>query len=456
MTKIAFIGAGSTVFVKKILGDVLLMPELGKLDIALMDIDEARLSTSEMVANKIAKSVGSSASISATTDRPTALDGADFVIVMIQVGGYRPSTVIDFDVPDSIGLRQTIADTLGAGGIMRGLRTVPVLLDIANDMRRYCPDALMLQYVNPMAINCWALSRLAPDIKVVGLCHSVQKTSAMLAEHLGKDIADIRFECAGINHMAFFTRFEERVGGDYSDLYPQMKAFANSNAVPDDERVRYDILRRFGFFVTESSEHFAEYVPWYIKSKSPQLIEEFNIPLNDYPRRCEEQIARWATMEKDLKAADKIDVTQSEEYAGQIIRASVTGEPVVIHGNVPNHDLIDNLPAGCCVEVPCLVDRNGVQPVRVGALPNHLAAMMLTNVAPQTCAVEALVTGEREHIYRALALDPHTGAELSLEQIWSLTDQLLQAHDGYLPHGWSNGEAAGNSAPNMVGLAVNA
>lgn len=449
MTKIAFIGAGSTVFVKKILGDIMLMPELGQLDIALMDIDEGRLCTSEMVANKIAKSVDADARISATTSRQVALEGAHFVIVMIQVGGYRPSTVIDFDVPDSFGLRQTIADTLGAGGIMRGLRTVPVLLDIANDMRRYCPDALMLQYVNPMAINCWALSRLAPDIKVVGLCHSVQKTSAMLAEHLDRDIADIRFECAGINHMAFFTRFELRDGTGYRDLYPEMQAFAHSNAVPNDERVRYDILRRFGYFVTESSEHFSEYVPWYIKSGAPELIEKYNIPLSDYPRRCEEQIARWANMENDLTTADSIAVEQSEEYAGQIIRASITGEPVVIHGNVPNTNLIDNLPGGACVEVPCLVDRNGIQPVRVGALPAHLAAMMLTNIAPQACAVEALVTGNRAHIHQALALDPHTGAELSLDQIWALTDSLLTAHDGYLPHGWSEAEAP-------AGLIVNA
>ena len=424
MTKIAMIGAGSTVFVRKMLTDLFLTPEIGALDIALMDIDVDRLRTSETVARKIADQSGATATISAGTDRRAALDGADFVIVMIQVGGYRPATVIDFEVPERFGLRQTIGDTLGAGGIMRALRTVPVLLEIADDMRRVCPKALMLQYANPMAMNCWALDRLAPDIRVVGLCHSVQKTSAMLADHLGEDLRDISFECAGINHMAFFTRLEKHGADGVEDLYPRLRAVSP----PDDELVRYEILRRFGYFVTESSEHFAEYVPWFIKGAQPDLIDDFNVPLNEYPRRCEQQIAAWADLETDLLSSDGSTLVRSEEYAVDIVRAHVTGEPAIIHGNVPNRDLIDNLPQDCCVEVPCVVDRNGLSPLKVGALPVQLASLMLTNIAPQATAVEAIVTGDHDQIARAMALDPHTGAELSLKQIWTLVDALMAAH----------------------------
>lgn len=424
MTKLAIIGAGSTVFVRKLLGDVFLSGIPRCVDVRLMDIDADRLETSAAMARTLAASTGREARILATQDRAEALDGADFVVVLIQVGGYRPATVIDFDVPQDMGLRQTIGDTLGAGGILRGYRTAPVLIDIARDMVRLCPDALMLQYVNPMAINCWALQRVVPGIKVVGLCHSVQKTSQMLADHLGEDMADIRYECAGINHMAFFHRFEKQTAAGVEDLYPRLRRVTP----PEDEKVRYDILKRFGLFVTESSEHFAEYVPWYIKEGREDLIAEFNIPLNEYPRRCEEQIAGWAGMKAALDSAEGFEVTRSEEYAADIIEAHVLGTPKVIYGNVPNAGLIPNLPQDCCVEVPCLVDANGIQPVHVGPLEPQLAALMLTNIAPQACAVEAIVTGDEDQLRRALALDPHTGAELSLDQIWSLTDRMLAAH----------------------------
>lgn len=428
MTKIAMIGAGSTVFVKHLLTDLFLTPEIGAMDIALMDIDADRLETSRRVAEGLVGRTGADARVTSTTDRAAALDGADFVVIMIQVGGYRPATVIDFDVPERFGLRQTIADTMGAGGIMRALRTVPVLLDIANDMRRLCPQALMLQYANPMAMSCWALGRLAPDIKVVGLCHSVQKTSQMLADHLGEDIADISYDCAGINHMAFFTRFEKVHGDTREDLYPRLRQVEP----PADERVRYDILKRFGYFVTESSEHFAEYVPWYIKADQPDLIDRFNIPLNEYPRRCEEQIARWATLEETLLSDDAPALERSVEYAADIVRAHNGGPPAVIYGNVINHGLIDNLPDGCCVEVPCVVDRSGLTPMKVGSLPVQLTSLMLTNVAAQACAVDAIVTGDREQVCRAMALDPHTGAELSLDQIWALEADLHAEHQTWL------------------------
>lgn len=434
MIKVCMIGAGSTVFMKNLVGDILLNDIFADIEIALHDIDEARLRTSQIVAGKIAESLSVSPRITATTDRRAALKGADFVIVMIQVAGYKPGTVIDFEIPKKYGLRQTIADTLGIGGIMRGLRTVPVLLDIANDMRELCPRALMLQYVNPMAINCWALAKLAPGIAHVGLCHSVQGTAFELANDLGENYKDIRYQCAGINHMAFYSRFEKlHADGTREDLYPRLRQIAAEGREPHWNRVRYEVLRRTGYFVTESSEHFAEYVPWFIKRDRADLISEFNIPLDEYIRRCEEQIAAWEAQERELVGANRIDVRFSGEYGAKIMRAVVTGKPTVINGNVANRGLIDNLPEDACVEVPCLVDANGITPTRQGALPPHLAALMQTNINVQALTVEAIATGKREHIYHAAMLDPHTAAELSLDQIWSLVDDLIEAHGDWLP-----------------------
>jgi alpha-galactosidase len=434
MTKVSLIGAGSTVFMKNLVGDILLNDVFADCEIALHDIDEERLRTSRIVAEKIADSLSVAPVITATTDRREALAGADFVIIMIQVAGYKPGTVTDFEIPKKYGLRQTIADTLGIGGIMRGLRTVPVLLDIAKDMRELCPDALILQYVNPMAINCWALAKLAPDIRHVGLCHSVQGTAFELSQDLGENYKDIRYQCAGINHMSFYTRFEKlHADGTREDLYPRLKQIAAEGREPKANRVRYEILRRTGYFVTESSEHFAEYVPWFIKRDRPDLIEKFNVPLDEYIRRCEEQIAAWEAQERELVGANKIEVKFSGEYGAKIMRAVVTGKPTVINGNVANFGLIENLPQGACVEVPCLVDANGITPTRQGALPPHLAALMQTNVNVQALTVEAIATGKREHIYHAAMLDPHTAAELSLDQIWSLVDDLIEAHGDWLP-----------------------
>lgn len=434
MTKVCLIGAGSTVFMKNIVGDILLNDMFADCTIALHDIDPERLATSNMVAQKIASSLNVSPTIVATEDRVEALRDAEFVILMIQVGGFEPCTVTDFEVPKKYGLRQTIADTLGVGGIMRGLRTVPVLLEIAEDMRRHCPGALMLQYVNPMAINCWALAQLAPDIRQVGLCHSVQGTAYELAQDLGEDFKSIQYQCAGINHMSFYLTFEKRhEDGRVEDLYPRLKELAAQGIEPAENKVRYEMLKRTGYFVTESSEHFAEYVPWFIKRDRPDLIDAFNVPLDEYIRRCEEQIAGWHSQEKELADANKLDIRYSGEYAARIMRAVTTGRPTVINGNVPNHGLIDNLPEAASVEVPCLIDHRGVTPTRVGPLPPHLAAMMQSNVNVQALAVEALVTGKREHVYHAAMMDPHTAAELSLDQIWALTDDLIEAHGDWLP-----------------------
>ena len=458
MTKISFLGAGSTVFAKNLMGDILSYPELQDATISLFDIDPARLRTSEIVARKIAEFFGINPTIEATLDRRESLAGADFAISMFQVGGYKPGTVTDFEIPKKYGLRQTIADTLGIGGIMRGLRTIPVFLDIARDMEDLCPDVTFLQYVNPMAMNCWAINR-ATSIKTVGLCHSVQGTAEQLAEDIGVPIAEINYVCAGINHMAFYLKFER----DGQDLYPLIRQVLDEGRVPDWNRVRYEIFNRVGYFVTESSEHFSEYVPWFIKRDRPDLIEEFNVPLDEYIRRCEVQITGWDFMRRKLENPDVDikrefvtamakagvpedrlpdaleefehinEVERSHEYGSLIVHSIVTGQPRVIYGNVANSGLIDNLPQGCCVEVPCLVDKNGVQPTKIGTLPPHLAAMMRTNVNVQEMVVEAALTGKREYIYYAAMLDPHTAAELSLDQIWHLVDDLIEAHGDWLP-----------------------
>jgi len=429
MPKITFIGAGSTVFARNLLGDILRFPELAGSTISLFDIDADRLSTSEIMARKVAEALGAHPAIETTTDRRAALDGADYAICMIQVAGYRPGTVIDFEIPKKYGLRQTIADTLGIGGIMRGLRTIPVLLDICRDMEALCPDATFLNYVNPMAMNCWAISR-ASAIKTVGLCHSVQGTAEQLAHDIGVPVEEINYLCAGINHMAFYLRFERH--GE--DLYPLIRRVIDEGRVPDWNRVRYAAFEHLGYFVTESSEHFSEYVPWFIKRDRPDLIERFNIPLDEYIQRCEDQIAGWDAMCADFEDPDRpLEVKPSHEYGSLIIHSLETGVPRVVYGNVANHGLIDNLPQGACVEVPCLVDKNGIQPTRIGALPPQLAALMQTNVNVQALTVEAALTGRRDYIYHAAMLDPHTAAELDLDQIVALVDDLIAAHGEWLP-----------------------
>lgn len=434
MPKITFIGAGSTVFAKNLLGDILSFPELANSTISLMDIDPQRLATSEIVAHKVAEFFGAKPTIEATLDRRRALAGADYAISMFQVGGYKPGTVIDFEIPKKYGLRQTIADTLGIGGIMRALRTIPVFLDTCRDMEELCPDVTFLQYVNPMAMNCWAIAR-ASKIKTVGLCHSVQGTAEALAKDIGVPIEAINYLCAGINHMAFYLKFER----DGEDLYPRIRAVGQRGTfgrryrnLTDD--VRYDMLKRTGYFVTESSEHFSEYTPWFIKRDRPDLIEQYHVPLDEYITRCELQIADWEALRAAYERGElAIEHKRSHEYGSQIIHSIETGQPCIVYGNVPNRGLIDNLPQGCCVEVPCLVDKNGFQPTKIGALPPQLAALMQTNINVQALAVEAALTGKREHIYHAAMLDPHTAAELSLDQIWALVDDLIEAHGDMLP-----------------------
>jgi alpha-galactosidase len=433
MPKIAFIGAGSTVFTRNLIGDVVRFPALAEsTTFSLMDIDPERLETSELVARSLVEGAGAGAEVEATLDRRAALEGADYVVTSFQVGGLHPSTVVDFEVPRRYGLRQTIADTLGVGGIMRGLRTIPVLLDVCRDMEELCPDALLLQYVNPMAMLCWAVAEASP-IRTVGLCHSVQHTAGELAHDLGVPAEELDYHVAGINHVAFFLRFER----DGQDLYPALRRILEEGRVPDGNRVRYELLRHFGYFVTESSEHFAEYVPWFIKADRPDLIERFNIPLDEYLSRSERQIAEWDGLRARLQEASPMGVERSAEYGADIINACETGTPYTFNGNVRNavdgRQLIDNLPADCCVEVPCVASDRGIEPQPVGALPRHLAGLMQTNVNVQALTVEAALTGRREPVYHAAMLDPHTAAELPLDEIAQLVDDMLDAHGDWIP-----------------------
>jgi alpha-galactosidase len=447
--KITFIGAGSTVFAKNLMVDILSFPELADSHLCLFDSNAERLQTSEIVADRIAQTLGIRPTIETTTDQARALDGANYAINMIQVGGYRPGTVTDFEVPKKYGLRQTIADTLGIGGIMRALRTVPVLIEMCQEMERRCPDVVHLNYVNPMAINCWALSR-ATRIRTIGLCHSVQHTAEELATDIGVPLAEINYLVAGINHMAFYLKFER----NGEDLYPLIYRVIAEDRVPLENRVRYDMLRRLGYFVTESSEHFAEYVPWYIKRDRPDLIDRYHIPLDEYPRRCEVQIGEWKYLQKSLETPDTpLEMERSVEYGSGIIHSLETGVPRVVYANVENANLITNLPPGCCVEVPCLVEKNGIQPTHIGAIPPHLAALMQTNINVQALAVEAILTGRREHIYHAAMLDPHTAAELDLDQIWQLVDDLISQHANWIPSHFQarpKADGQGNQPPNSV------
>jgi alpha-galactosidase len=443
---ITFIGAGSSVFMKHIIGDILQRPALSGATVALMDIDKTRLEESEVIARKMISQLGVKATVETHLNQKKALEKADFVVVAFQIGGFEPSTVIDFEVPKKYGLRQTIADTLGVGGIMRGLRTVPHLWKICEDMTQVCPDAILLQYVNPMAINTWAISAKYPNIKQVGLCHSVQGTAAELARDLDIPVEEIRYRAAGINHMAFYLKFEHKQkDGGYRDLYPDLLAGHRDGRFPKPShwnprcpnKVRYEMLTRLGYFVTESSEHFAEYTPYFIKEGREDLIEKFGIPLDEYPKRCVEQVARWKRESNALRN-EPMDLKPSHEYASSIVNSVWTGEPSVIYGNLRNNGCITSLPDDCAAEVPCLVDDRGIQPTFIGDLPKQLTALIRTNLNVQELTVHALMTENREHIFHAAMMDPHAAAELDLDQIWSLTEDLIQAHGSMLP-AWTHG-----------------
>ncbi|MFZ2571901.1 MAG: alpha-glucosidase/alpha-galactosidase [Trichococcus flocculiformis] len=433
MVKICFIGAGSTIFAKNVLGDAMLTSSLQDAEIALYDIDENRLNESELMLQTINKNSNQSrAKIQSFSDRKEALKDANFVINAIQVGGYKPSTVIDFEIPKKYGLQQTIGDTTGIGGIFRGLRTLPVMFDIAKDMEEVCPDAWLLNYTNPMAILTMGMLK-ATKIKTVGLCHSVQVCVPELFEHLGiKDqynLDEFQWKIAGINHMAWLLE----INRNGKDFYPEIRRLASEIANPHKDSVRFELMKHFGYYITESSEHNAEYHPYFIKKNYPELIEQLQIPIDEYLRRCVDQIAGWETQRDEIVNDGSLEHTRSREYASYIMDAITTGTPTMIAGNVLNKGLITNLPEDCCVEVPCLVDKNGVQPTYVGKLPTQLAALNRTNINVQELTVEAAMTLEKDKIYQAALMDPHANAELSISEIKAMVDELIAAHGDYLP-----------------------
>ena len=442
MPKIAFMGAGCTVFAKNILGDSMLSPALHDSHIALYDLDGTRLEESrrmiETLNNNINENRATVTAHQGEANRQEALKGADYVVNAIQVGGYEPSTVIDFEIPKGFGLRQTIGDTLGIGGIFRALRTIPVVLDFAREMHEYCPESLFLNYTNPMAMITGAILTDG-DIRSVGLCHSVQVCASNLLKAVDMEMGakDLQWKVAGINHMAWLLE----ISGDGRDLYPEIKRLAaekvsrarKNEADRFSDMVRLEMMRHFGYYVSESSEHSAEYSPYWIKSSRPGLVEEFNIPLDEYPRRCIVQIEDWKKMSSTMVDNPDLSHSRTHEYGSYIMEAIESDEPIRIHGNILNSGLITNLPEKACVEVPCLVDRNGIQGTFVGDLPEQCAALNRTNINVQIMTLEAARTRKRDAVYQAAMLDPHTGSELTLDEIRELCDALFEAHGDMLP-----------------------
>lgn len=431
MIKIAFMGAGSTCFAKNVLGDIMLTDNLHNVEIALYDIDGERLEESFELITVLNKNVNEGrATVKkylGAENRKEALRGASFVVNAIQVGGYDPSTIIDFEIPKKYGLKQTIADTLGIGGIFRALRTIPVMREFAADMEEVCPKAILLNYTNPMAMLSGYMQRYT-KVKAIGLCHSVQVCVKSLYDALGLEMPEKHIEkIAGINHMAWLLEIKDKDG---NDLYPMLREKAKNFNDPECKNlVRLDYLNRFGYYVTESSEHNAEYNPFYIKHRYPELIEKFNIPLDEYPRRCIKQIAEWKKQKEELFNGGNITHERSREYASHIIEGIVTNKPFKFGGNVLNTGLITNLPSNACVEVPCIADGSGITPMYVGELPMHLAAMNMTNINPQLLTINAAVTKKREDVYYAAMMDPHTAAELSIDDIVSMCDEMIEAHN---------------------------
>ncbi len=435
--KITIMGAGSTVFARNVVGDCLCTEALRDSEFALYDIDETRLKESQTILEAMKAAKGGHGRITAylgVENRKDALRNADFVVNSIQVGGYDPCTITDFEIPKKYGLRQTIGDTLGIGGIMRALRTIPVMEDFARDMEDVCPDTLFLNYTNPMAILSGYMQRYT-GVNTVGLCHSVQVCSEKLLTELGmEDQLEGRKELiAGINHMAWLLSIQDKAG---NDLYPEiLRRVEEKMSDPDClDKVRYDYIRNFGYYCTESSEHNAEYNMFYIKNRYPELIDRYNIPLDEYPRRCIDQIDKWKKEYAEILDNGVKEHERSHEYASRIMESIVTGTPYQIGGNVLNSDhLISNLPAEACVEVPCLVNGYGVQPTHVGALPVQCAAMNMTNINVQLLTIEAARTKKKSYIYQAAMLDPHTASELSIDDIKSMVDDLLEAHGSWMP-----------------------
>jgi alpha-galactosidase len=422
------IGAGSVVFVKNLLTDILSLPAMKGCTIALHDIDAERLDTAGRMARWTAQQFDAGAKVEEHSDRRACVDGADFVINMVQIG-MHPATLIDFEIPRRYGLKQTIADTVGIGGIFRGLRTIPFMLDLVRDMQAVCPDAVLLNYTNPMSILTWAIYRAFPQQRVVGLCHNVQFTADDIAEYLGVDISRLSYDCGGINHMTWFLK----ILVDGKDAYPKLFEAAENPEIFAKDKVRFELMRHLGWFVSESSEHTAEYTPYFLRRDDQ--IAAYDVPVDEYIRRSQRNLQRYAETRAKLLAGESFPLERSAEYGASIINAMVTGETALIYGNVENTKLIDNLPEGCCVEVPVVVDRTGLRPVRVGTLPPELAAHCVPHVFVQDLTVRAALEGDRARVYRAAVLDRHAGSVLSLNEIRAMVDDLIAAHGDAMPPG---------------------
>ena len=433
--KITFLGAGSTCFAKNVLGDCLLAEGLPEFDIALLDIDAERLEESYALICALRDKYKPAVKVKkylATDEKQTeeAFAGATYVVNAIQVGGYEPCTVTDFEIPKKYGLRQTIADTLGIGGIFRGLRTIPVMKKYADVMEKVCPNVLFLNYTNPMSILSGYMQRNT-KIRTVGLCHSCQVVVSGINASLGlEELHEAKFTLAGINHMCWLLTLQDKDG---NDLYPLFKKRFNE-VKPEWDLVRLEMMNRFGYYNTESSEHTAEYHPYFIKKDHPELIERFNIPLDEYPRRCVKQIKGWKELKEKIMLPENVVHERSREYASRIIEACETGVPYKIYGNVQNTNLITNLPSNACVEVPIMIDKNGLNPCRVGALPDQLAGLNAQHIAVHNMAIKAAETLKKEYIYMAAYLDPHTRDQLTFDEIKSLCDDLIEAHGSWLPN----------------------
>jgi alpha-galactosidase len=420
------IGAGSVVFSRNLTGDILSYPEFKNATLSYMDIDADRLEVGVNLCRKVAETLGANPKIEGTRDRKAALAGADFVINMVQIGGFD-STLVDFEIPRKYGLRFTIADTTGPGGLFRALRTYPMLSGLCADMMQLCPKALLLNYSNPMSMNMQTIARTS-DVRAVGLCHSVQGTFQQLMEYIGEKPETAAFICAGINHMAFYLKLEK----DGVDLYPRIFDAMNNPKTFAQNAVRFELMKRLGYFVTESSEHNAEYNSYFLPH-GPEMVERFGVPLDEYPRRCDAIIDEFERMKKLSKSADKMDVHRSHEYGSAIIHSMATGKPSVVYGNMPNRGAITNLPASAIAEVATLVDRNGPQLTTVGDLPPQLIGYMQPHVTQHELFIRAAMDGRRDHIYQAAMFDPLTAAVLPLDKIVEMCDELIAAHGDLLP-----------------------
>ena len=426
--KIVLIGAGSVVFTKNLLADTLSFPELHGTTFALHDIDPERLETAGMMALWTSEQLGAGVRVEEHPDLRGALEGADFVINMVQIGMHE-ATLIDFEIPKKYGLKQTIGDSMGIGGIFRGLRTIPFVLDLADEMRGSCPEALLMNYTNPMSILMEALYTARPEVNCVGLCHSIPITAREIASYVGVDHDRLLFACAGINHIAWMTRLEV----DGEDAYPLLFAALEDPVVYAKDKVRFELMRRFGYFVTESSAHNAEYTPYFLKDDD--MIAAFDVPVDEYVRRSEKNLVAYAETRQKLLDGATFPLERSVEYGSLIIHSFVTGEARSVYGNVENTGLITNLPDGCCVEVPMLVDGTGLRPCHVGDLPPQCAAACAPHTAVQNLTVRAALEGRRDHVYHAAMLDRHAPSVLSLDEMAAMVDELIEAHGDALPEG---------------------